>query len=279
MARTYPRGGMAGVFLASPRPSRKPHIARPWFTTSPLTTGDHATGVPGGDAAANRFVVMPAFVLRHQRVGWQLLPAEVAKVYSLVSWHPAGRLPTKRALASKPSRPCAPGEGRTQGLRGCAGKPKCWRLSCVSGVRQTTPSKRTAPSRSAVASGSLVRPMGSSVAKQLPCRGSRPSRWRALAQRAGADGFIVLPRQCQLQYRCGHVHDGAVSKQGHTQYQPKCLLHGSRRLRSVATPVICKALSIHCWGMLFQNDTPALFGASSKLMGMFRYSAAALAIA
>ena len=34
---------------------------------------------------------------------------------------------------------------------------------------------------------------------------------------------------------------------------------GSRRLRSVATPVICKACSIHWLGYVALNDTPLLF--------------------
>ena len=88
----------------------------------------------------------------------------------------------------------------------------------------------------------------SGVAKQ-PLQGLTAQPLSRLAQRAGADAFIVLSRQGQLQH-LSHVHDGAVSKQGPPSTSQSACSMGSRRLRSVATPVICKACSIHCWGML-----------------------------
>ena len=87
-----------------------------------------------------------------------------------------------------------------------------------------------------------------------------------LAQRAGADGFIVLPRQCQLQY-LGHVHDVERSLKGHTNTSQSACSMGSRRLRSVATPVICKGLFNPAGVCCFERHpiVPA-----RKLMGIVR---------
>ena len=109
----------------------------------------------------------------------------------------------------------------------------------------------------AVASGSLVRPMGSSGETAIAGLTAQPLA--RLAQRAGADGFIVLPRQCQLQY-LGHVHDGAVSKQGHTQYQPKCLLHRQSPLAQRGYTRHLQGLFNPLLGYVALNDTPLFWG-------------------
>ena len=135
----------------------------------------------------------------------------------------------------------------------CVGGTPDHAIQCVQ--RQALP---------AVASGLLVRPMGSSVAKQ-PLQGLTAQPLARLAQRAGADGFIVLPRQCQLQY-LGHVHDGAVSKQGHTQYQPKCLLHGQSPLAQCGDPVHLQSLFNPLVGYAALNYAPLL--RCRKLVGI-----------
>ena len=91
---------------------------------------------------------------------------------------------------------------------------------------------RTAPS---LASGG-ERPAGAPNGQQCgetAIAGLTAQPLARLAQRAGADGFIVLPRQCQLQY-LGHVHDGqSLSKNTPIPASATCSM-GSR-LRSVVT--------------------------------------------
>ena len=139
--------------------------------------------------------------------------------------HPGWHLPINEHW-HRASRPCAPGEGTLVVCVVCAGKTKVLAVVLCVGVRQTTPSNAySAKPLPAVASGLLVRPMGSSVAKQ-PLQGltAQPlARWL----RAGADGFIAA-QAVPAQYR--HVHDGAVSKQGHTLIPAKVPAHGQSPL-------------------------------------------------
>ena len=110
--------------------------------------------------------------------------------------------------------------------------------------------------------------MGSSVAKQ-PLQGLTAQPLARLAQRAGADGFIVLPRQCQPSTSATFTMERSLSKATPNTSQSACSM-GSRRLRSVATPSSAKTCSIHLLGMLLLNDTPCSGLANSWVS--FRYS-------
>ena len=107
-------------------------------------------------------------------------------------------------------------------------QPKCWWLSCVSGYARPRHPMRTAPS---LASGG-ERPAtsaqwNSSVAKQ-PLQGLTAQPLARLAQRAGADGFVVLPGSASSSTWATFTMERSLSKATPNTSQSACSM-GSRR--------------------------------------------------
>ena len=206
-----------------------------------------ASDVPGGVAAAQQTCRVKPLCQSPSESGGKPLKRSANAYFHWCRRHPGWHLPINELWhRAKQAITRAPGEG-TLVVCMVALATKVLPVSCVSGYARPRHPMRTATSLASDGAWPLVCPMAA-VAKQ-PLGAHCPRRCRAWLSAAGADGFIVLPRLPAPVPR--HVHDGAVS----SNYVPipakafACSM-GGRRLRSVATPVICKACSIHCKGML-----------------------------
>ena len=206
--------------------------------------------VPGGVAAATADLPSKTLCPQSPASRRQLLATSVQPMCT--HWcrrHPGWHLPINE-LWHRASRPCAPGEGTlvvcvvalanqsAGGCLVCRGTPD-HAIQCVQ--RQTC--------LPAVASGLLVRPMGSSVAKQplqgltAPAVGAPGSaRWMLM-------GSLCCPGSASSSTSATFTMERSLSKATPNTSQSACSM-GSRRLRSVATPSSARPVQSHCWGML-----------------------------
>ena len=146
------------------------------------------------------------------------------------------------------------------GLRGCAGNQSAGGCLVCRGTPDHAIQCVQRQALPAVASGLLVR-QWAALWRNSHCRGSLPRRWRAWLSALELIGSLCCPRQCQLAPLATFTMER--SRAGHTQYQPKCLLHGQSPFAQRGYTRHLQACSIHCWGMLLRT-TPHCSGLANS---------------
>ena len=231
---------------------KHPHAAGHAFDHLAPESGTRLAGsasdVPGRCEAPANSQTCPVkpFVLSTSEVRGLRRRANVPATGSLVFCRsPGAASDQKRGCVPSASWPSATGE-RWSAVVAAAELP--WRFSGCLGFRQTSHPSVTAPS---LASGwrtftCNVRINGSTVPEQ-PLQGLTAQPLAGL-QRARV--AVHCPSRQVPAAGPRPRSRGAVSKQRHTQYQPKACSMGKSPLAQRGYTVICRACSIHCWGML-----------------------------
>ena len=227
---------------------------------SPARAGS-ASDVPGGVAAAT--ADLPSKTLCPQSPASQAATSATSVQPMRTHWcrrHPGWHLPINE-LWHRASRPCAPGEG-TLVVCVVALATKVLAVVLCVGVRQTTPSNAYSAKPCQRWRAACWCAQWAAVWRNSHCRGSLPSRWRAWLSALELMGSLCCPGSASSSTSATFTMERSLSKATPNTSQSACSM-GSRRLRSVATPVICKACSIHCWGMLLFERHPIVRGSQT----------------
>ena len=157
------------------------------------------------------------------------------------------------------------------GLRGCAGNQSAGGCLVCRGYARPRHPMRTAPS---LASGG-ERPAGAPNGQQCgetAIAGLTAQPLARLAQRAGADGFIVLPRQCQPSTSATFTMERSLSKATPNTSQSACSM--AVGLRSVAVPSSARPVQSTAGVCCFERH-PIVQGLANSWVS-FRYSCSSI---